>query len=137
MERNIRERGFLLFPKKVVNYPVTATLIKEKNVLVNILKAEIMPNEDGYMLVDIEGKEKDVEDAKIFLKEKGVSIFPVSEKIIIHEEECVHCGSCTGVCIPGALYLDKNSKLKFEPQKCILCTLCRETCPTDAIEIIG
>lgn len=137
MERNIKERLFLLFPKRIVNYPVTATLLKEKEVLVNILKAEIMPNEDGYMLIDIEGKKKEIEEAKIFLKEKGVLIFPVSEKIIIHKEKCVHCGSCTGVCVSGALYLDKKYKLRFNPKKCILCSLCIETCPRGAIEIIG
>ena len=137
MERNIKERLFLLFPKRIVNYPITATLLKEKNVFVNILKAEIMPNEDGYMLVDIEGKRKEIEEAKAFLKGKGVSIFQVSEKIVISKEKCVHCGSCTGVCIPSALYLDKNYKLKFNSKKCILCSLCRETCPRGAIEIIG
>jgi ferredoxin len=137
MGRNIKERVFLLFPKKVVNYPITAMLIKEKNVFVNILKAEIMPNEDGYMIVDIEGKEKDIEEAKKFLKEKGVSIFPISQKIIINDKECINCGSCVGVCIPGALFLNKMFKLEFKPEKCILCSMCKDACPVGAIEIIG
>jgi ferredoxin len=137
MGRNIKERVFLLFPKKVVNYPITAMLIKEKNVFVNILKAEIMPNEDGYMIVDIEGKEKDIEEAKKFLKEKGVSIFPISQKIIINDKECINCGSCVGVCIPGALSLNENFKLEFKPEKCILCSMCKDACPVGAIEIIG
>ena len=55
-------------------------------------------------------------------------------KIKIHEEKCVHCGACTGVCSFDALQIKKPSWiLMYNEKLCKNCGLCVAACPLRAI----
>ncbi len=58
-----------------------------------------------------------------------------SKGVNINREECVHCGACAGLCLPGALKIEGPLwKLVFEPEKCIACGLCVDACPLGIIK---
>ncbi len=124
---------FLHFPKDIVDRPIITALIREQGVEVNILRAKVTQTEDGEMVADIG---PDPERAIAWLKEQGVSVFPLSDKIVRHEDLCVDCGSCPGVCPTGALAMDTEDRLVFDSGKCIFCLFCLDACPTGALEAL-
>jgi len=124
---------FLHFPKEIVDKPIITALIKELGVEVNILRAKVTQNEDGEMVADIG---PDPDRAISWLKAQGVIVAPLSEKIVKHEELCVDCGSCSGVCPSGALSMGADDRLVFDSDKCIFCLFCLDACPTRALEAL-
>jgi coenzyme F420 hydrogenase subunit beta len=42
---------------------------------------------------------------------------------------CTRCGTCTGICPEGAIYLDDDFYPAIAEEKCTECGICRETCP--------
>jgi len=122
---------FLHFPKDIVDRPIITRLIRELDAEVNILRAKVTQTEDGEMVADIG---PDHEKAIAWLKEQGVAVSPLSDKIVRHEELCVDCGSCPGVCPTGALSVNKEDQLVFDSTKCIFCLFCLDACPTSALE---
>ncbi|RLF96433.1 ferredoxin [Thermococci archaeon] len=48
-------------------------------------------------------------------------------------EECVRCGTCSGVCPQNAIILTEFEVLVTE--KCNDCGICEKVCPLGAIEV--
>lgn len=130
------KRMVLRFPAETVNEPITYTLIKEYDVLINILNADITHGKEGNLLIEMEGDQGKVREALVYLENKQVEISPVVKTILFNEEGCIHCGACSSVCFPGALDLDLSSrKLRFTPDKCVACELCIKACPFQLFEL--
>ena len=132
----IKKRMVLHFPADTVNEPITYTLIREYNVLVNILNADITPGKEGNLLIEMSGDEVQVDEALVYLEDKHVQISPVAKNILFKEADCIHCGACSSVCFPGALTMDVSSrKLVFTPELCVACELCIKACPLQLFEL--
>ena len=126
----------LRFPAETVNEPITYTLIKEYDVLINILNADITHGKEGYLLIEIAGEKGNVEKAVLYLEQMQVEISPVIKTILFNEPFCIHCGACSSVCFPGALEMNSSSrKLEFVPEKCVACELCIKACPLQLFEL--
>ena len=126
----------LRFPSDTVNEPITYTLIKEYDVLINILNADITHDREGNLLIEMIGQKANVNEAVIYLESKQVEISPVVKTILFNESACIHCGACSSVCFPGALEIDLSSrKLEFSPDKCVACELCIKACPLQLFEL--
>jgi len=126
----------LLFPEKIVTRPITYKLVKEFDLEFSILRAEITPDVEGRMLIELRGDDDQIGKAIEYLENTGVTIQEAAKDIIIDKDSCVDCGECTSVCITQALVLDSNTrKLVFNKDKCILCELCLDCCPVRAIKI--
>ncbi len=126
----------LRFPSDTVNEPITYTLIKEYDVLINILNADITHGREGNLLIEMIGQKANVNEAVIYLESKQVEISPVVKTILFNESACIHCGACSSVCFPGALEIDLSSrKLEFSPDKCVACELCIKACPLQLFEL--
>lgn len=126
----------LRFPADSVNEPITYTLIKEYDVLINILNADITHGKEGNLLIEMVGEKGNVDKAVVYLESKQVEISPVIKTILFNESACIHCGACSSVCFPGALEMDPDSrKLKFLPEKCVACELCIKACPLVLFEL--
>ena len=126
----------LRFPAETVNEPITYILIKEYDVQINILNADITHGKEGNLLIEMTGQESNVDEALVYLESKHVEISPVVKTILFNEPLCIHCGACASVCFPGALNMDHTSaKLVFSPEKCVACELCIKACPLRLFEL--
>ena len=126
----------LRFPADTVNEPITYTLIKEYDVLINILNADITHGKEGNLLIEMIGNKENVGRAMDYLQDKQVEISPVVKTILFNESACIHCGACSSVCFPGALNMDPESrKLLFFPEKCVACELCIKACPLQLFQL--
>jgi len=126
----------LRFPAETVNEPITYNLIREYDVQVNILNADITHGKEGNLLIEMNGQSSRVNEALLYLEKKQVGISPVVKTILFDESRCVHCGACSSVCFPGALAMDPVSKkLNFSPGLCVACELCIKACPLRLFEL--
>ena len=131
----ITKRYTLYFNPTITTRPLIYDLIKEYNVEVNILRAEINPGAEGYTLVDLTAEEEQLTAAFAYLKEQGIKLVPSKYQVDVDTDSCVHCGACTAVCFSGALTITKPDwQLQFNPEKCISCGLCFPACPMQALE---
>lgn len=126
----------MLFSENVITKPITYHLIKDFNLQVNILHADISLNKVGKLIIDIVGDEKDIEEGLKFVEEQGIKYKLFTKSIIWNEDKCVHCGACTAVCPSGALQMDKKEWcLTFDKEKCLVCELCVKACPIKVMNV--
>jgi len=126
----------LYFPPEKTDKPFTYYLVKDYDVIFNILQAEVQPGKRGRLTIGLEGTEENIQRALEFTKEYGIEYRPFNKNIVRNQGECVDCGACTAVCPSGALYMDTETwKLNFDEKKCLVCELCIRACPAKAIDI--
>lgn len=131
----MKARLVLRFPPLLVDQPVVYKLIKDYNLIFNILRADITPDSEGLMVLEIEGEEDDFKQGLKYLEERGVKVQPLSQDVVMREELCTHCGACIVHCPTGALYFNGERKVLFAPEKCVACEICVEICPYKAMEV--
>ncbi|HOQ37421.1 MAG TPA: 4Fe-4S binding protein [Acetivibrio sp.] len=120
----------LYFPATEVTKPITYHLIKDYDLQINILNADISLNRQGKLVMDMIGTEWNIEAGLKYIEDQGLKYKLFTKSIIWQEEGCVHCGACTAVCPSGALQMDKESwNLTFDKEKCMICELCVKACP--------
>ncbi|MBU0634915.1 MAG: 4Fe-4S binding protein [Candidatus Omnitrophica bacterium] len=132
-----KKRVVLTFPHGLLDKPITYHLIKDYDLIVNILKAAVTPKEQGLLVLEIEGKEQNLNSGINYLKSNGVKIDLLKEDIKWDKDKCTHCTACVTVCPTEAFTLDRAvMRLEFDKNKCIGCGLCVTLCPYRAIEIV-
>jgi ferredoxin len=126
----------LRFSSDLISKPIVYRLVKDFDLSFNILKATILPDEEGEMVMEIVGDGKNYKKGIAFLKKAGVEVADVDKKIIKEEERCYQCSACTAVCPSGAISIDRKTMIvSFDPEKCIVCELCVGTCPSHAMQV--
>lgn len=132
-----KKRIVLIFPPHLIEQPVTYNLIKEYQVMVNILKAKIIPRQEGRLVIEMAGEAEALERAEAYLSSQGITIEPLAQKMRYFQDRCIHCTACVPICPTGARDLDRETMLvSFKEEKCVLCELCPQVCPRRAMEII-
>jgi ferredoxin len=132
----VKQKIVLHFPSIVTEQPFTYYLIKEYNLMVNILKANINPRKEGRMVVEVSGDQKNYRDGMEYLQSRGVKISPLEQEIVWLEDRCTQCGACVVICPVGALAMERpEMKVKFAGEKCIVCEHCLKSCPARAMEV--
>jgi len=132
----ISRRIVLHFPQRLVDKPIVYRLIRDYNLEFNILKAYVTPQEEGLMVLELCGDEKEYENGLEYLKRSGVKIQPLGEDVKRNSAKCTDCGVCVTVCPAGAFIVDPETrKVIFDEAKCIACELCIKICPTHAMEV--
>lgn len=131
-----KKKVVLTFPPEIVTQPITYHLVKDYDLITNILRAEIYEEEAGRMLLELEGEEKAIEEGLKYLKGQEVEIQEAARDIDLNKDLCVDCGACTAVCPTNALTIDKPSwLLQFNKEDCVLCELCVKSCPVQVISV--
>ena len=127
---------FLRFPKETCDQPIISNLVRGYDVEFNILKADILPLREGIMILEIKGQRENVKKSLSYLKDWGVKVERLAGKIRRDDDKCFQCGSCTGVCPVGALYIRRpDMAVLFDPEKCTGCGLCVTSCPVRAMNM--
>ncbi|NLZ93879.1 MAG: 4Fe-4S binding protein [Firmicutes bacterium] len=133
----IKSKVVLRFPASVVEQPFIYTLIKEYNIIANILKANINPRKEGNMVVELKAAESDFKAGIEFLQERGVMVLPLERQIVWWEDRCTQCGFCTAICPTDALWMERpKMTVSFCSEKCIVCEQCLKACPARAMEAL-
>lgn len=130
----VTKKVFLYFPKSETEKPIVYQLIKEYNLIVNIYRAKVTPEEEGYLSLEIKGTEEDMERAYAYLGEFEVEIHAGNIGVQWDGKRCAHCGNCLVHCPTGALhFVDTSSRtVGFNEDKCVECLACIPNCPFDA-----
>ena len=132
----VSKRIVLKFPHKLLDKPIVYKLVKDFDLIFNILQAKITPQEEGLLVLDLTGKKENYANGIKYLTDLGVNIQPLSKDVTRNDDRCTHCGVCITVCPTEALYMDKDSmKVVFDSEKCIACELCVKACPPRAMVV--
>ena len=124
---------FLYFPPDKTDKPVVYRLVKDYDIVFNILQAEIQPSKRGRLTIELEGTEENLQKGLEFIENQGVKYRIFNKNIIWNEDNCVHCGACIAVCPSQALNMNKEDwSLNFDQSKCLVCAECIKACPVKA-----
>jgi ferredoxin len=125
----------LRFPKTEVEKPIVCYLVKDYDLIFNILNAAVLPRKEGIMVLELSGTRKNFKDGVKYLKSQGVQVQNASQEVKRTKKKCTHCGACTAVCPTGALAIQRPEMLvDFNQKKCSVCELCLTACPHRAME---
>jgi len=127
----------LNFPKDKIDKPIVYKLIKDHHLSFNIMKASITPDQEGHMVLELDGENAEIDKGIKYLKDQGVSVEPLSKDIKVNWDKCTQCSACVSICPTEALYIKdrKTMEVAFDSDKCIACELCIKPCPPRAIEV--
>lgn len=132
----MKKRIIIRFKKNMIDKPIVYRLARDFNLVFNILRANVLPKADSIMVVELEGTDEDYQRGIEYLVNAGCDIEPIEQDIKRDEEKCVHCGVCTSVCAPSALYLNRDTmKVEFDYERCVACELCVRVCPVKALNV--
>ena len=108
--------------------------MKDYNLVVNVFRAKVTPQEEGYLLLDVTGTEEEIEKALEFVRTFNVRINASGKGVTWDRDRCTHCGHCVVHCPTGALgVIDLATReIGFNEEKCIECLACIGVCPYGA-----
>jgi NAD-dependent dihydropyrimidine dehydrogenase PreA subunit len=132
----VTKKIVLRFPKRLVERPIIYRLVKDYDLEFNILKASITPEQEGLLVLELKGDQKEYDRGIEFLMKGGVKIQSLSQDVTRNEERCTSCGACITICPAGAFKVDPKTRIViFDNEKCIACGLCIPACPPRAMEV--
>jgi L-aspartate semialdehyde sulfurtransferase ferredoxin len=129
------DRVVLHIPADKVTEPIISRIVKEYDVTVNILKAQIRENDEGLMVLGLQGTGTAIKAARKYLAGLGVRVEALKRDVAKSDTRCVHCGACVGQCPTGALYVTADFEVKLDPKKCVACGHCAVACSYAAVEV--
>ncbi len=131
----MRKRVLLNYSMERADKPILASVIRETDVEINILHADITSEAGGEIFIVLESTEEKVEEAVEMFRERGVHVEEVEHAITLDEDSCVDCGACVSVCPTEALSLGEDYSLVLDEEKCIHCGACVPACPVNALDM--
>ncbi|MFZ5591767.1 MAG: NIL domain-containing protein [Bacillota bacterium] len=124
----------LRFGPDISDKPVIYRLVKDYDLLVNIVKANVNPQKEGTMVLELTGEQYD--RGLEYLRSCGVIVQDLTQEIVRNEEKCTSCGACTAICPTGALHIQRPEMVVcFNSDDCVVCQLCVRACPVKAMEV--
>ena len=73
-----KRRVMLNFPKELLSEPIIYTISQQFNLVTNIYQAEVT-EERGWIVLELEGRDEDIEAGITWAISKGMRVDPVSE----------------------------------------------------------
>lgn len=134
MSETVTRKLMLFFPKCECEKPIIYHLVKDYGLIVNVFRAKVTPEEEGYLVLDVTGTEADIEKGLDFVRTFKVTINYTGKGVTWDRQRCTHCGHCLTHCPTQALYVanQRTREIAFDEQKCIECLACIRVCPFGA-----
>jgi ferredoxin len=130
----VTKRLTLFFPKSETEKPIVYHLVKDHNLIINIFRAKVTPEEFGYLVLDVSGDEADVARGMEYVRSFNVDVRDSAVGVSWSAERCTHCGACLAHCPTDALRIaDPAARtILFESSTCVECLACLKVCPYGA-----
>ena len=77
----VKRQVMFTFPENLIKEPVIYNLGVQFNVVTNVRRADITA-EKGWVVLELEGEESDIEQGIFWATSKGVRVDPVSDNIL-------------------------------------------------------
>jgi ferredoxin len=134
MTEMVTQKLMLFFPRCECEKPIIYHLVKDYTLIVNVYRAKVTPEEQGYLVLDVTGTEEDIERALAFVQTFDVTINHTGKGLTWDEHRCAHCGQCVVHCPTGALNIvdAATRRVTFDEAACIECLACIRVCPFGA-----
>lgn len=137
-KKNISINVLLIFNQKIMYKPIIYRLPGDFDIIFNVLEAKILPKQEGRIILELRGEEKNLQRCIEYLKNEQVQVEILADKMHRDESKCIHCGACTTVCRTDALAINRETmEVIFTPEKCVACGLCIVACPMKAMSGIA
>ncbi len=130
----ITKKIYLYFPKSETEKPIVYQLVKEFDLIVNIFRAKVTPEEEGYLSLEVTGTQENIDRAFAFLGGFDVTIHAGNKAVHWDQDRCAHCGACVVHCPTQSLsFIDPTTRtIAYCEDTCIECLACIAACPFGA-----
>ena len=134
----ITRKLLFYFPKSETEKPIVYHLVKDYDLVINIFRAKVTPEEYGYLVLEVTGEEEDIQRGVDFVKTFNVEVNESDRGLKWDSEKCTHCGNCLPHCPTDALHIadEKIRRVAFDGELCIDCLSCIKNCPFGACSSI-
>ena len=130
----VTKKLMFYFPKCECEKPIVYHLVKDHHLIVNIYRAKVTPEEEGYLVLDVTGTEEAIQGGIDFVRTFNVTVNYSGKGVTRDEELCSHCGYCVPYCPTESLKIEDHStrKVAYDESRCIECLACVRICPYGA-----
>ena len=104
-----KKRYVLKFPAQSGDMPLSYHLVKDFDIRINILRAEVWPGKTGSLVLELEGTSENLKSGIAYLKENQVTCEPLNKKITWNEKRCISCGNYG--CLFCRCFVDGSGKV--------------------------
>jgi len=134
MSETITQKLTLYFPKCECEKPIIYHLVKDYDLVVNVFRAKVTPEEEGFLVLDVTGTQEQIQNAVNFVKTFNVAVSFTGKGVTRDDGKCVHCGYCVPYCPTGALTITnkRTRRVDYNEVDCIECLACIRVCPYSA-----
>lgn len=134
MSETITKKLMLYFPKCECEKPIIYHLVKDYDLVVNVFRAKVTPQEEGFLVLDVTGTEEQIQNAVNYVRTFNVTVNFTGKGVTRDDDKCNHCGYCVPYCPTGALNIpDKQTRrIEYNETECIECLACIRVCPYSA-----
>ncbi len=124
------------YPKGLIDAPIVSQLARGFDLDFNILRANITPDSEGLLVLELTGDAEEVGRALDWSADQGVSIQALEKDVVRDEDVCTQCGACVTICPTGALHAEPETReVLFDADECVACELCVPACPPRAMTV--
>ncbi len=131
-------RLLLYFPKSETEKPIVYHLVKDYDLVINIFRAKVTPEEYGYLVLDVTGSEENIARGIDFVRTLNVQVDETQKGVRWDRARCIMCTNCIPHCPTKALHVADRATMEvaFASQLCVECLSCLENCPYGACSSI-
>ena len=122
----VTQKLMLWFPKCECEKPIIYHLVRDYDLIVNVLRAKVTPEEEGYLVLDVTGTEQSIQDAMAYIRTFNVTVNLSGKGVTWDEDRCTGCGNCLTHCPTDALRVPDRATMAvaFNESKCVECLAC-------------
>ena len=134
MSETVTRKLMLFFPRCECEKPIIYHLVKDYDLVANVFRAKVTPEEEGYLVLDVTGTPENIDRALEFVRTFDVRINDTGKGLIWDDTVCTHCGACLTHCPTNALHVADRAtrRIEFTDARCIECLACIKVCPFGA-----